>query len=68
MRDVLRAKFSDPELRGRLLATGEKHLVEGNHWGDRVWGQCPVGIGENWLGRLLMDIRAEGYALAVASR
>lgn len=57
MRSLLRAKFSRPDLREALLATGDAGLVEGNTWGDRFWGQCPLGVGENMLGRLLMELR-----------
>ena len=56
MRAGLVAKFSIPELREKLLATGEERLVEGNWWGDRFWGQCK-GKGLNMLGLLLMEIR-----------
>lgn len=59
MRGLLRQKFAEPTLRAKLLATGTALLVEGNTWGDRFWGQCPVGVGENWLGRLLMEIRSQ---------
>lgn len=58
MLDVLRLKFNLPDLRRRLLATGDVQLVEGNTWGDRYWGVCN-GVGENWLGRLLMQVREE---------
>jgi ribA/ribD-fused uncharacterized protein len=57
MAALLALKFSDPQLRAQLLATGEADLIEGNHWFDRVWGQCPLGVGENRLGRLLMAER-----------
>jgi ribA/ribD-fused uncharacterized protein len=57
MRDLLREKFSQEPERSILLSTGTKQLVEGNWWGDTFWGQCPIGTGENWLGRLLMDLR-----------
>ncbi len=59
MRDVLREKFKHVDLAQKLLDTGNEALIEGNTWGDRVWGQCPVGVGENLLGRLLMEIRAD---------
>lgn len=68
MREVIRAKFSpqNPKLALRLLATGYAELVEGNTWGDAVWGR-PLGHyrfagtkkGENLLGQLLMQRRAE---------
>jgi ribA/ribD-fused uncharacterized protein len=41
-----------------LIATGDEELVEVNDWGDRFWGVCE-GKGENWLGKLLMEIRSE---------
>lgn len=59
MREVLRIKFTHPDLRARLLATGDAELIEGNFHNDDFWGQCPLGHGENWLGRLLMELRAE---------
>lgn len=55
---LLELKFSDPELRQKLRATGERKLIEGNHWGDTFWGVCR-GEGENHLGRLLMKVRGE---------
>jgi ribA/ribD-fused uncharacterized protein len=58
MRDVLRLKFMHADLREKLLATAGRELIEGNHWHDRFWGVCD-GRGENHLGRLLMEIRAE---------
>ena len=59
MRELLAEKFSQEAEKLVLLATGDEELVEGNWWGDRFWGQCPVGTGENWLGKLLMELRAE---------
>jgi ribA/ribD-fused uncharacterized protein len=64
MKNVLRAKFS-PGLvvinscAIRLHQTGEEELIEGNTWGDTFWGQCPLGNGENMLGKLLMKVRSE---------
>ncbi len=59
MRAVLRAKFTqNPDLAELLLATGTEELVEGNWWHDYFWGVCN-GRGENWLGRILMEIRTE---------
>lgn len=59
MRDLLRQKFSHDFLRSKLLATGDQPLIEGNYWGDRFWGQDLSGVGLNWLGRLLMEVRNE---------
>jgi len=58
MREVLRRKFSNPSLKERLLATGSAELVEGNTWNDTFWGVCD-GKGENWLGKLLMELRRQ---------
>jgi N-glycosidase YbiA len=66
MLDVLRAKFANHHPNGApntlaewLYLTGEAELVEGNTWGDVFWGQCPLGNGENMLGKLLMQVREE---------
>lgn len=55
---LLRMKFAIPELRDKLLATGDATLIEGNHWGDIYWGVCN-GHGQNMLGILLMQVREE---------
>lgn len=61
MEEIVREKFNQhPELAERLLATGDKVLVEGNHWGDTCWGiDTRTGKGENHLGKILMKVRAE---------
>jgi len=65
MLECLRAKFSPPPIRTMLLATGQRPLVEGNNWHDRYFGvcfSCQYGcdhVGENHLGRLLMQVREE---------
>ena len=59
MRNILRAKAAQHEyVRRKLLATGARTLVE-NSWRDSFWGWGPQGDGENWLGRLWMEIRSE---------
>lgn len=58
MRDLVRRKFENPFLRPLLAATGDAELVEGNYWHDTFWGVYK-GTGENWLGRILMEIRSE---------
>lgn len=58
MRGLLRQKFAGGPLREQLLRTGAAKLEEHNGWGDRYWGICR-GEGDNHLGRLLMEIRAE---------
>ena len=57
MRYLLFQKFTDPDLRRMLLETGDAELIEGNNWGDTFWG-VSNGIGENQLGKLLMEVRA----------
>lgn len=43
-------------LKEKLLATGTRRLEETNWWGDTYWGVCE-GVGQNQLGRVLMEIR-----------
>jgi len=62
MRRVLRAKYQQHEdLRRLLLSTGDARLVESantNNAVNRLWGEVN-GKGQNMLGKLLMEIRAE---------
>lgn len=58
MNELVRIKFEDPNLAMLLVATLPFDLIEGNTWGDVYWGQCPLGTGENHLGRILMCVRA----------
>lgn len=58
MRTLVQEKFKNPILRSMLLATEDIPLVEGNTWNDKFWGICK-GTGENWLGRILMEVRDE---------
>jgi len=58
MRDLLKQKFSEHTLKTDLLDTGDAVLIEGNNWNDTFWGVCR-GVGHNWLGRLLMELRDE---------
>jgi N-glycosidase YbiA len=59
MRAGLLAKFSQhPDLRSRLLATGDLPLVELSQ-SDRYWGRTGEGQGLNMLGQLLMSVREE---------
>ncbi len=58
MRDIVTAKFEQNDYLMRLLMeTKGCHLIEGNTWGDRFWGECPIGNGRNELGKILMGIR-----------
>jgi ribA/ribD-fused uncharacterized protein len=56
MMELLVQKFTHPYYRDLLLATGDAELIEDNNWGDTYWGMCE-GIGENHLGRMLMEVR-----------
>lgn len=59
MRDILRAKIEQHEyVRRKLLDTGDLELVE-NSWRDDFWGWGPNRDGQNMLGKLWMEIRAE---------
>lgn len=59
MRDILRAKVEQHEyVRRKLLETGDRELVE-NSWRDSFWGWGPNRDGQNMLGKLWMEIRAE---------
>lgn len=62
MRAVLRAKFEQhADLKELLLSTGNARLVEAgtvNNAVNRLWGEVD-GKGENMLGVMLMELRAE---------
>lgn len=59
MRRILRAKADQHEyVRRKLLETGERELVE-NSWRDSFWGWGANRDGQNMLGKLWMEIRAE---------
>jgi ribA/ribD-fused uncharacterized protein len=58
MYEICVEKFKNPVMRAKLLATGDRELIEGNTHGDRIWGQVN-GYGENKLGKILMRIRSE---------
>lgn len=62
MREILNSKFQiTSELEHRLIDVKEE-IIEHNHWHDNIWGICTCekcgNKGENHLGRLLMEIRA----------
>lgn len=54
-------KFGDLNMAILLLETKNKKLIEGNLWHDTFWGCCMCkrccGVGENNLGKLLMNKR-----------
>lgn len=56
MNDIVTAKFMQhPDLMKKLKAISGD-IVENNTWGDKFWGVCN-GVGENHLGKILMDLR-----------
>lgn len=71
MYELIREKFEPLEMRKLLEETGDQMLVEGNDWGDAFWGvaaryttvaknrRTVTNHGENWLGRILMNVRKE---------
>lgn len=59
MRRADRVKFEqNPDLAELLLATGDAELVE-DAPGEPFWGIGPDGVGLNWAGRVLMEVRAQ---------
>lgn len=66
MAALITKKFRDhPGLAEALRGTRPRILVEGNTWHDNVWGDCHCGNkpecvpqGKNWLGLILMTVRA----------
>lgn len=66
MSTALHYKFDqNPEIRNKLIDTGDQELVEGNSWHDNIWGDCSCPDcshikGENRLGKMLMKLR-ENY-------
>lgn len=59
MREILRTKVRQHEyVRRKLLATGDRELIE-DSWRDDFWGWGPNRDGQNMLGKLWMEIRAE---------
>lgn len=59
MENALQCKFlQHGELRAKLLATGDKTLVEHSDL-DNFWGDGGDGSGRNELGKMLMKIRGE---------
>lgn len=64
MNDLLCEKFKQHPFKKMLLETGDVKIIEGNYWHDNLWGNCFCKKcenikGQNWLGRLIMDIRSQ---------
>lgn len=65
MKSCLHKKFKDPDFRSLLLSTGDAILHEAplrgkgarNNWTHKVIGDQVYG--KDWLGQLLMEVRAE---------
>lgn len=63
MFSILLDKFTrNKEVYDKLMATGDKELIEGNTWHDNHWGDCRCDrcknkYGRNMLGKILMKIR-----------
>lgn len=57
MEDLCYQKFSNYNVLRNALCEIEGEIIEGNTWGDTFWGECPLGNGENHLGKILMRVR-----------
>jgi len=60
MFSCLEQKYSQEPFKSKLIDTGSQNLVEGNYFGDKIWGvdlKSNPNIGENHLGRMIMSIR-----------
>jgi ribA/ribD-fused uncharacterized protein len=59
MRFVVMHKFlQNNDIKNELLATGNIPIYEFSTKGDKFWGIDKTGVGQNMLGRILMEIRA----------
>jgi ribA/ribD-fused uncharacterized protein len=71
MRHVVSAKFTqNPDLRNLLLATGSAYLIEHVpvRGRDAFWGDNFDGTGQNWLGRIAMEVRGSLGGTGVVPR
>ena len=64
MEELLRSKFTNPELRKLLAATGSTPIISGGQHHETFWGvclcpHCSDQLQHNHLGKLLMKIRGE---------
>ena len=68
MEELVEQKFTEiPDLCELLKETAPAELIEGNNWGDTFWGTVN-GHGKNWLGNILMDVRAKLLATDFTDR
>lgn len=59
MKKILHVKVSQhPYVKKKLLESGDRELIE-DSWRDNFWGWGPDKDGENHLGKLWMEVRAE---------
>jgi ribA/ribD-fused uncharacterized protein len=59
MREAIRAKFAQSEdLKAKLLATGDVELIRDSKLDD-YWGAGAENLGENMIGKILMEVREE---------
>ena len=63
MKAIVKDKFTRnrayrTDIQKLLLDTGDAYLEEGNSHGDQFWGTVK-GEGQNWLGKILMEVRDE---------
>lgn len=59
---VLDKFMRNPELKQKLIETGNEYLIEGNTWHDNIWGDCSCPkcknkVKHNNLGKILMEVR-----------
>lgn len=57
---LLEQKFNKEPFKSKLIATGNRNIIEGNYWNDSFWGidlKVNPNYGENHLGRIIMKIR-----------
>lgn len=57
MYELLLIKFSNPDLKAQLLATGDAVINKENNQGEVYWGTCR-GVGQGKIGKMLMEIRS----------
>jgi ribA/ribD-fused uncharacterized protein len=61
MLDIVRDKMYQNEwIADILVETGDMNIEEGNTWNDLCWGvDLYTRKGDNWLGKILMQVREE---------
>lgn len=56
MHRIQMIKYTQPKFNALLAQTSGLYIEETNDWGDVFFGVCN-GVGENHLGKIIMDIR-----------